>query len=211
MVRRHGRRRFLSICVLVVAGVSSPSQGAEDWVLPDSALGSRTAPLLLLSRPEIRADLALEGSQIEAAGLAIRDLRGRAASLRGPDSSQILEARKQLDDAQRRWLEEHLSPTQRTRLGQIDLQWEGPGALVNRPILAESLGLTAVQVQSLKASLNDRNLSRSSAKTAGEAERLFAERTLATLTEAQRTRWKTLLGPPLHVRVGTKSVEPVVR
>ena len=31
-------------------------QGAE-WVLPDNRVGIRTAPLLLLSRPDVQADL----------------------------------------------------------------------------------------------------------------------------------------------------------
>lgn len=200
MVRRHDRGCFIVLCAVWMTGIATTVPAAEDWILPESALGSRTAPLLLLSRPEIRADLGLEASQVEAANQAIHDLRGRAAALRGPDSPRTIESRKQLDDAQRRWLDQHLSPDQSTRLGQIDLQWEGPSALINRPILADSLGLTPAQVQSLKASLADRNLKLADAKTHGEAEHRFAERTLATLTESQRTRWKTLLGPPLTIR-----------
>lgn len=200
MVFDH-RRIGLALRLLgLMAVVTTSARATEEWVLPDSALGSRTSPLLLLSRPEVRADLKLEDSQSLAASGAIADLRGRAALLRGPDTPQLVGARKQLEEAQRRWIEEHLTPNQRVRLQQIDFQWEGPAALITRPILAESLNLNEAQIMSLRQALGDRNAKQADGKPRGELEHLLAERTLATLTEPQRTRWKTLLGQPLIVR-----------
>ncbi len=196
------RDRWMRIGVLLVGlgGWLGTSASGGDWTLPDIALGARTAPLLLLSRPEVQADLRLEAKQIEAARGAIADLRSRAATLRGPDTPPLLEARKLLEDAQKRWLERFLSPSQRERLAQLDLQWEGPSALISRPILTSSLGLTASQIQTLRQSLADRDAKQATGKIRGEVEHLYAERTLATLSELQRERWKSLLGQPLAVR-----------
>ena len=50
----------VAVCGLIP---DARGQGTE-WVLPDNRIGIRTAPLLLLSRPDVQADLQLQRSQI---------------------------------------------------------------------------------------------------------------------------------------------------
>ena len=62
---------------------------AEDEApLPDSRLGYRTAPLLLLSRPDVRADLAMNADQASSAQKAIRSIYLQAAALKGKPNDE---------------------------------------------------------------------------------------------------------------------------
>ncbi len=75
---RLGASRLLPALLLVATLVPAPSPAGELTSLPDERLGIRTAPLLLLSRPDVRADLALDPSQTTAALKAISDLHAKA-------------------------------------------------------------------------------------------------------------------------------------
>jgi hypothetical protein len=164
--------------------------------LPDERLGVATAPLLLLSRPDVRQDLGLSREQAAEADRAITDLYVRALSLRGQSGPQVLEGRRAILDAERTWFEAHLSPEQRKRLIQVDLQWEGPSSLVSRPVVGDTLGLTADQRATLARAVAARDAARARRVYSPADEQALAHQALSVLTPPQRERWRAMLGRP---------------
>ncbi len=206
---QHARVAWLCLGIVLLA--ASPRLIGGEYYLGDERLGTRTAPLLLLTRADVQADLKLSPEQAASALQTIAALHKQAEALRGqPDTSEVIDARRAIDQSQNEWLRTHLSVTQQTRLLQIDIQWEGPSALLTRAVLAESLGLNADQRQRLARAITARRRQRSQGETDPAAERQLAETTLATLTDDQRERWKTMLGPPFVVR-SNRARDPAVQ
>jgi hypothetical protein len=164
--------------------------------LTDDRLGIRTAPLLLLSRPDVRAELQLDNAQSADAERVLGDLYQQALALKGQHGSEVSNRKRAIDEAGQRWLQTRLSAAQQKRFSQIDLQWEGPAALVHRPIIADALGLTEPQRERLAEAINERDRGRSQGIDLWECERRFFEQTKAMLTADQMRRWRTMLGPP---------------
>ncbi len=196
---RDGARRALAALLLLSAAAIPASSLGDDSPLPDSRLGIRTVPLLLLSRPDVRADLGLKPAQTAEARRAISELYAKAAALRGKTGDEAIAARRAIDEEQRRRLEAMLSTEQQDRLVQIDLQWEGPSALISRKMVAESLNLDDRQRATLAQAVSDRDHRRDQAPDRGGDERQLAEQALAVLTEPQRARWRAMLGRPLVI------------
>jgi len=209
---RHGPTLpLVAACVSIVLLVPVPASAAagEGQPLPDSRLGLRTAPLLLLSRPDVREDLGLTSEQTLSVERTITALYVQATALKGQTDDSALAARRAIDEAQRRWLQTQLTPEQQARLAQIDLQWEGPSALLTRPVIAETLGLTAEQRQVLSAAIARRNHLRAQGQGRPQDERQLAEQTLATLSAEQRQRWRAMLGRPFTLRVAAAPDGPL--
>ncbi|MBX6315837.1 MAG: hypothetical protein IRY99_23430 [Isosphaeraceae bacterium] len=196
--------------------LAAPALGGEgELVLPDSRRGFQVAPLLLLSRPDVRADLQLTANQVAAARHAIVELTSQARKLeehahaavqKGQSDAAFAKARREIDKAQEQWLAENLSAEQRQRLEQIDLRWQGPTALITRPSLAGLLGLTSEQIQLLKQEGERRRALLLQQKWRPEDERQLAQKALAVLTPEQKSRWEELLGPPITFQ--TVSAKP---
>lgn len=182
-----------------------PAQVAPGQVpmLPDERLGIRTVPLLLLSRPDVRADLGLDERQTADALRAIADLHARAAALRGRPDADAVAARRAVDEAQRAWLEANLSAPQRDRLVQVDLQWEGPSSLVSRPIVADTLALTPEQRAAIRKAVGEHFQARARG-TGPVDEKALSLSVLGTLSPAQRDRWKAMLGRPFVPRLAAR-------
>ncbi|SIO62847.1 hypothetical protein SAMN05444166_7167 [Singulisphaera sp. GP187] len=197
---RQGTTAVASALLWSMALAYSPCcAGAEGTTsLPDSRLGVRTAPLLLLSRHDVQADLQLSRTQVDDAETAIRELYVKANGLRGLKGEKAITERRAIDEEQRLWFENRLSETQRKRIVQIDLQWEGPSALISRPAVAEFLELTPEQLTTLKKAVDESIRRRSQDSNASHFDRELAQRTLATLTDAQKLRWKAMLGQPFQ-------------
>lgn len=203
---RHGSTlRFLALCGLALAVAPARARaGGEDggdWALPDESRGARVAPILLLSRPEVRADLRLRPDQAAAAAREIAAIHHKAVQLRGQTGAAAVEARRAVDEEQRNWLETKLTEDQVGRLGEIDLRWEGIGALASRPALAEALSLSDDQRASLARAVADRKAQRSlppeRRRDPAAAERHFAQQVEKVLNEGQRRKWERMLGRPL--------------
>ncbi len=196
----RGALAFL-ICFL---GTSRPSLvSADDKVLPDEMLGAQVAPMLLLSRPEVRAELGLTAEQTESARQTLADLREQAKALKGKGNApEVVAARRAIDQAQERWLSASLSTEQSARLVQIALQWQGLTALV-RPVAVEMLGLSDEQVGKLRKALTE--------PPTANNERAWAERVLAVLSVEQRARWKSVLGKPVPFIAATTRPDPNVK
>jgi hypothetical protein len=190
------KRRSWSWCFLavLVIGVGPGTLRADDTPYPASRLGVRTAPLWLLNRPDVRTEVGLTAEQAVSAKHKLEELHARAEGLRGKTGPEVLSARRAIDEAQQHWLETELKAEQRSRLVQIDLQWEGPAALVMRPGVADALGLSTEQRAQLAKAISDHRNRPAEAQRA-EAH-VLAQQALNVLTPDQRERWKSLLGRP---------------
>lgn len=193
---RHGST-WLAIMIVAVPLVGVTSRvSAQVGSLPDDRLGVRVAPLLLLTRHDVQTDVGLSAEQIREVGVAVNDLWSRAAALRGKKGPQVIAAQKAIDEAHNAWCEAHLSPDQRNRLVQIDLQWEGPAALVSRPLIGDNLSLTPDQKTTLKQAVERRNAARAAARYSPADENTLAQTALSILDETQKKRWHAMLGRP---------------
>jgi hypothetical protein len=186
--------RALSLLALSMIAAGPPSAG--EGALPDSRLGIRTVPLLLLSRADVRADLRLDETQTADALAAIGQMYAKASRLKGMKGDAAVEARRAIDSEQERWLLSHLSDGQRSRLVQIDLQWEGPSALVTRPTVADILALSPEQRAALTQAVIDCIRKRQQGTFQQADERALTRKALETLSKDQRERWMELLGRP---------------
>jgi hypothetical protein len=168
--------------------------------------------LLLLTRPDVQADLKLEAEQVASLHKAIDELSQRAQALRGKTGSEVVAERRAIDDAQGRWLTANLSEEQISRLGQIDLQWEGTSALISRPGVVEMLKLSPVQVRELTRVISERNAHffKNGYNPAEESE--TRRKSLAVLTNPQLQSWNGMLGERCKFEVSTAPpAEPEVQ
>ncbi len=204
----RGLAWFLIVLGPSIAASAGPALAAEPVAqrisaLTDERFGIRTPPILLLSRPDVRADLGLTPKQTEDAQVEIANLYVRAAALKGQTGPSAVAARKQVDDAQRLWFEGHLSPEQLNRLVQVDLQWEGPSALLSRPMVSDALSLSAEQRVALKQAIAARDAARVRGSSRDAAEHALALQTLKILTADQKGHWRAMLGKRFVPQIAT--------
>ena len=192
-VRRQLMAAGLAFALLAMAIGRASS---AEWVLPDDRLGIRTAPLLLLSRPDVQADLKLDRSQVLGAQNQINELTRRALALRGKTGTAVVADRRAIDEAQLEWLGKNLTGNQLERLWQIELQWEGASALLGRPMVVEYLRLTPEQQHSLAAIIADRNSLRSKGRFTPADDQAFNRKASVVLSKSQQELLTKLLGTP---------------
>jgi hypothetical protein len=193
------------VLMVFVAGAGPESKPVEVTV-PDDRFGCRTAPILLLTRPDVQGELRLDSRQVAAAKAEIARLLSRASSLRGKESEAVKAERRRIDREMDRWLTDSLSETQRERLLQVNLQWEGPAALT-REHVASNLKLTVEQrraIHDLLVQLETTRKARGSL-TLGEIGRCTAQ-AQALLSPTQWEHWNGLLGPPCSFTIGGRAV-----
>jgi hypothetical protein len=164
--------------------------------LTSDQLGTRKARLLLLGRGDVRADVGLDEKQAAEARRTLDALYDQAAALRGQKGPEALSRKRAIDQAEDEWLRTHLSEAQRKRLIEIDLQWEGPSALLTRPVVADHLDLTNEQRQHLGEAIAERNRRRSAGGDLRECENQLHRETLRILSKEQSQRWRAMLGAP---------------
>jgi hypothetical protein len=186
--------RVLSLSLGLILAFFPSRSDAGDWSLPDNRMGIRTAPILLLTRPDVQAEINLEASQIAALHKTIDELSQRAQALRGKTGATVIAERRSIDDAQSQWLTTNLSEPQLNRLSQIDLQWEGSSALISRSAVVDALKLDASQIRELTHLISERNarIIKSGFNPAEEAN--VRRKTLAILSNPQLQAWNGLLG-----------------
>jgi hypothetical protein len=158
--------------------------------------GTRVSPLLLLQREDVARDLRLSIEQYTEAHRTAYELYTKAESLRGRRGPDVIEARKAIDEDSTRWIESNLTQKQQTRLAQIDLQWEGLSALVNRPLVVETLGLTEDQRKTIRATVDGFNEVRARKSPSAEEKKTAIDRALGVLSSLQSKRWEAMLGHP---------------
>jgi hypothetical protein len=183
-------------CLLGLHSAGHRAVMAGEWSLPDSRVGIRTAPLLLLSRPDVQADLRLEPVQISGIHDTINELTKRALALRGKTGPTVMTERRAIDEAQAEWLARNLSGNQLARLRQIELQWEGARAMLSRPTVAEYLKLTSEQRQMLVRTVTRSSLQRDRGASTAQAEQALSDAARSVLSKVQQELWSNLLGTP---------------
>jgi hypothetical protein len=192
---------------LIAALTLGPVQGVAGPPQPgDERLGIPTAPLLLLSRPDVRAEIGLDAIQAADADKTVGELYQQALALKGQRGPDVENRKRDVDLAGERWLESRLTESQRKRFSQIELQWEGPAALIHRPIIADALGLSTEQRARLAEAVAARDRRRDLGADRWECESQLFEQTKALLTSEQSRRWRAMLGPPFAFR--RQAVEP---
>jgi hypothetical protein len=191
-----------AVCIFVLTCNFVGTARAQEPGVPDRRLGVRTAPMLLLTRTDVQVDIGLSDEHARSLARVVSDLHARASAIRGKPDAEVLAERRAIDEAQRLWLETHLSEEQRGRLLQIDLQWEGPSAVLTRPWVADWIDLSPAQRRELAKQIARHRGERDRQGTAEAApdERPLAERVLAELSPEQRSRWRMLMGRPLVFR-----------
>jgi hypothetical protein len=201
---RESQGRFLR-CPLTAAGLAFVllvmaicRASSAEWVLPDDRLGIRTAPLLLLSRPDVQADLKLDRSQVLGAQSRINELTRRALALRGKTGAAVVADRRAIDEAQLEWLGKNLTGNQLERLWQIELQWEGASALLGRPMVVEYLRLTPEQQHALATILAERNRLHSKGRYTPAEDQAFNRKANTVLSKSQQELLTKLLGAPFQ-------------
>ncbi len=196
---RQGQGPTILTIMYCLIGLHSAGQSmatAAEWSLPDTRLGIRTAPLLLLSRPDVQVDLRLEPVQISGIHDTINELTRRALALRGKTGPAVMTERRAIDEAQAEWLARNLSGNQLARLRQIELQWEGARAMLSRPTVAEYLKLTPDQRQALVRSITQANLQRGRGASAAQDAQAVNDAVRSVLSKIQQELWANLLGAP---------------
>lgn len=174
------------------------------WQLPDDRMGVRTAPILLLSRDDVATDIGLTTEQRKKTWEKIDDLGRRAADLKGRSDKDVNLLRRAIDQSQLEWLRAELKPEQLARLTQIDLQWEGPSAILSRPQVAEALHLTGDQKSKIQAifkswAVQSTNIAPPLAKTE------LTKKVFKELDETQQQSWRSLTGPEFGATPRTAS------
>ena len=194
----------VALTLVFAATLFHASTSLAGWVLPDLQIGRNTVPLLLLSRPEVQADLKLSVEASAELDRVIYEIYAKAQSVKGRRDPEAVAARRGVDEAQRVWLERNLTDVQRARLSQLALQWEGPAALQSRTLVADALSLSPDQRRKLATAVADRESKRSIAGRESRADdTALAETVLSLLNDEQQTRWKAMLGPACHFRLAT--------
>ena len=187
--------RLLLLLTSVIALDPRPIHAGPPPVT-DDRLGIGTAPLLLLSRPDVRAEVGLDPSQAADADRTLNELYQQALALKGHQVQEERDRKRAIDEAGELWLQTRLTEAQRKRFSQLDLQWEGASALIKRPVVADHLRLSTEQHAKLSGAIAARNRRRATGADLWECERQLFEQTKAILTTEQRQRWRAMLGPP---------------
>ncbi len=200
---RHGVtgvRAGLLMGVAVLA-LTRDARSAEPL---DDRLGVRSAPIFLLTRADIQKDLGVEAAQIAEIQREAAELDRKARALKGSKASGVVAARRVIDNESSQWLVVHLTPKQRERLAQIELQWEGPAALLSRPLLVEYLNLTPDQQEKVARCISDARAQRPPGPWDYDGHVALTRQAIALFSDKQKEQWINLLGPPCRFAIAAK-------
>jgi hypothetical protein len=185
----------------LVLGALTPVAHAGEPL--DDRLGIRTAPILLLFRSDVQADLKLTPGQISESrreAIALYD-KAQKLSARGKSGAGVVAARRIVDDEQSEWLNKNLTADQLNRLGQIDLQWEGAAAMLSRPMLAEYLSLTPDQRDRLARLVAASGQQRTQSAWTYSHHLNLTHQAISVLSDKQYDLWVLLVGTPLRFTI----------
>ncbi len=179
------------------------SARAEEFL--DDRLGVRVAPILLLTRRDVQADLKLDSDTAAEADHASEALYRQALNLRGKAGPAIVQARRNIDEEQSQWLTTHLTPAQIERLAEIDLQWEGASAMISRPIMVETLGLSEKQKTTLGQFVQQGKDLRKIRRWSSREHAALSQKAMEVLSDRQRMVWNRLLGSPCRFSIAERT------
>jgi hypothetical protein len=192
----------LVLAIAAMMGADGPSgpQSSAESVL-DERFGMKIAPIYLLLRADVQADLRLEPRQIAAARNLAASLMERGRRLKGMPERDAQTERSIIDEQMAGWLRHALSEAQRERLRQITLQWEGAAAF-GRSAVADYLELDPQQQSALGLLLRETDQIRRKRRISPpEVDRITA-RARTVLTPDQQEKWKAVIGPSCRFQFG---------
>src|SRR5262249_50678097 len=177
----------------------------DEVTVLDERFGIRTAPILLLARPDVQRDLQLDPAQVSGAKRTIARLIEMALNVKTKSGPAVLAERPAIDGGMANRLRQTLKAGQLERLRQIDLQWEG-GPAISRPVVAEYLKLTDAQRLAVGRLLAaQREAWRAHGRLTPSDREHLSRQALAVLSPAQGELWARLLGPPCPFSIGGPS------
>jgi hypothetical protein len=198
-------------CLLVGVAVLGFTRDARSGDPLDDRLGVRSAPIFLLTRADVQRDLALQDSQVAEIQHEASELYRKARALKGNKASGVVAARRVIDDESSQWLAAHLTPRQRERLAQIELQWEGAGAMLSRPLVTEYLNLNPDQQNKVAGCISEARAQRPQGPWDYDGHVALTRKVISLLPEKQADLWIKLLGPPCKFSIDAKPQTPPAR
>ena len=190
---------ILFVALLGAGGPGAPAAHEPAWL--DDRFGQPIAPIYLLLRPDVQADLQLNPHQIAGARELVSRLIERLLVVKNKAVQDAMSEKRAIDEAMAAWLRHELSEAQLERLTQISFQWEGTSAM-RRPSVARFLVLAEPQRQSIERLLANRDRRQSAGSmSAAEFDR-FSKEVVAVLNPLQKQQWDSLLGPPCRFAIG---------
>ncbi len=205
---RHGLTMAPAGLLLVLALVGAgPELVPREVAVPDERFGSRTAPILLLTRPDVQIDLHLDPEQVAAARGEIARLLEQALRLKNKRDRGVEEERRRIDDEMSGWLSRTLTEAQLVRLRQVSFQWEGATAMT-RPHVIVFLKLSDPQRLAIDRVLKQLVARRQAARGKLMPAEIgqFSAQALAVLSPDQKDLWERSLGPPCRFSIGGQTV-----
>lgn len=165
---------------------------------------------MLLARPDVQKELNLTAQQkakIEEMQQAMRMAREELRSLPPDQRRQRMAELRQKNDPT-----SVLTETQKKRLRELELQWQGPTALMN-PEIAQEVGLTQEQRTKIMGILQEQFQGMRERFQQGgspdpqaleKAREEVEKKILEVLTPAQRQKWDQMLGKPFTFEGGRR-------
>lgn len=210
-----------AIPLMVLCFGLSPTAQAQDNVSLVGASPAANFSQELLKRTDVQNELGIDANQKEALAKVLCESNTREIVRTYPDISRLSDAeRKQwqaeinrqankdaafLMNKQRRAVEEILHPDQRIRLKELDLQWRGILALVDRS-LSDELGILPDHykvIEQIVAGFEVKRINLSSVRPRVDRYqkrqvllRETEQKVLALLSDEEKGRWTQAIGKP---------------
>jgi hypothetical protein len=189
----------------VLAVVFSPPIPAQER--PGPAPGGRSPVPMLASQKSVQEELKLSDEQIKQVAKIVEGLKEKAADLTETDPKERMKKAMEMFQEAEKSVLAALKPEQGKRLRQIALQQQHLARAIESPEVAKELQLSEGQTKQArvireaaakemgKLSEGARSRDEVREKTA-ELAKGTEEKLLQVLTEAQKAKWKELLGEP---------------
>lgn len=196
------RRAGLVLTILVVLSFTA-------WAADKEAVPPPNQPLhTLIANAAVQADLKLADDQKKAINDATAEAR---EALKGVNQLPQAERQKKQQEVRTKLqgvLDKTLKDEQKKRFKQIDLQQRGP-LVINQKEVADQLELTNDQKKKVFeinqqtnqaiAKLREDNKGKELTTKIGKARAEAGPKVIETLTDAQKAKWKTLVGEPFDL------------
>jgi hypothetical protein len=170
-------------------------------------MGGGRGPLGLLMRKDVQEDLKMSEDQVSKVKELSDKQREAMAEMKDLSKEERQDKMKEMGKANQKALVQILKPEQQKRLKQLQLQQEGPNAIVRNPEVADGLNLNGDQREKLKGIADDTRKEMQDLRDSGETgpemfkkmaeiNKNSGEKIMAVLTDEQKTKWKEMQGEP---------------
>jgi hypothetical protein len=194
------------LAAVLAVGLVRPA-AAQERPRPGAGQGGRSPVLMLAAQKSVQEELKLSDEQVKQVAKILGTMKEKAADLTETDPKERMKKAMEMFQEAEKGVFAVLKPEQAKRLRQIALQQQHLTRAVESPEVAKELQLSEEQVMQARAiregaakamsKLSEDVKSRDELreKTA-ELAKATEEKLLRVLTEAQKTKWKEMLGEP---------------